>query len=259
MFTLIFYCTTLGYSVVYRDIKQENIGFDVRGDVKVFDFGLSKATSLLIKACDTQTGAIEYGYNLTPRTGSVPYMAPEVMTGRPYDGQCDVYSFAILLWEIFNLRQAFPLMDRHDYTERVIRNGERMSFPIRGGIVPASIKELIKDSWDGKPTQRPLMINVAKRIRHELNHMSDGDDAILRRSIHMNNRSNHSFRIEVQKQRSNDSLLRRSSSSNLLRRSSSSFRETSHGSISLSQSKSKPTNILDLHFDGPSLHNGVEA
>ena len=244
---------------MYRDIKQENIGFDVRGDVKIFDFGLSKATSLSMKSRDENTGTMEYGYNLTPRTGSIPYMAPEVMTGRPYDGQCDVYSFAVLLWEIFNLRQAFALMDRHEYTERVIHNGERLSFPIRSGIVPASMKELIKQAWDGKPTQRPLMNNVAKRIRHELNHMSDGDDAILRRSIHMKNRSNHSFRIEVQKQRSSDSRFRRSSSSNLLRRSSSSFRESSHGSISLSQSKAIPTKALDLHYNGPSLHNGYEA
>jgi hypothetical protein len=246
-------------SVVYRDIKQENIGFDIRGDVKVFDFGLSRAISTSIKARDAKTGAAEYGYNLTPRTGSIPYMAPEVMAGRPYDGQCDVFSFAILLWEIFNLRPAFPYMDRYEYIERVVHNGERLSFPIRSGIVPASMKELIKDSWDGTPTQRPVMSNVANRIRNELNHMSDGDDAILRRSIHMNNRSNHSFRIDVLKQRSSDSLLRRSSSSNLLRRSASSFRESTHGSMSLSQSKAKSSNTLDLHFNGPSLHNGYEA
>jgi serine/threonine protein kinase len=244
---------------VYRDIKQENIGFDVRGDVKVFDFGLSRVVSESMKARDAKTGEIEYGYNLTPRTGSVPYMAPEIMLGRPYDGQCDVFSFAILLWEIFNLRPAFQYMDRHEYTERVVRNGERLSFPIRSSIVPASIKELIKDSWDRKPTHRPVMAKVAKRIRNELNLMSDGDDAILRRSIHMNNRSNHSFRIEVLKQRSNDTLIRRSSSSNLLRRSSSSFRDTNHGSIALSQSKARSSSRLDLHYSGPSMRNGIES
>lgn len=55
--------------LVYRDVKQENIGFDVRGDVKVFDFGLCKGLSPALRAKDKKTGAPVYGYNLTPRTG----------------------------------------------------------------------------------------------------------------------------------------------------------------------------------------------
>ena len=54
--------------LVYRDIKPENIGFDMRGDVKVFDFGLCKNLSPQLKA----KGG--YGYRLTGRAGSLPYM-----------------------------------------------------------------------------------------------------------------------------------------------------------------------------------------
>src|SRR3569832_993798 len=83
--------------LVYRDIRRENIGFDVRGDVKVFDIGLSKSLSPSLKAKDAK-GSPVYGYNLTARTGSIPYMAPEVVECQPYDQKCDVFSFAILLW-----------------------------------------------------------------------------------------------------------------------------------------------------------------
>jgi serine/threonine protein kinase len=232
---------------VYRDIKQENVGFDIRGDAKVFDFGLSKGLSSSLKAHDEKTGATTYGYNLTPRTGSIPYMAPEVFIGAPYDGQCDVYSFSILLWEIFTLRPAFKHMDRHEYMERVVKNGERLLFPI--GTIPLRITELIKDSWVFKPSQRPTMLNVSKRLREELNAMSDGDDTILRRSIHMNNRSNHSFRIEMQRHRSTNELLRRASSS---------VRDTDHGTAtSLCTSISAVSK--DLHYNGPSLRHGVEC
>jgi serine/threonine protein kinase len=55
--------------LVYRDIKQQNIGFDVRGDVKVFDFGLCRGLSESIRAKDDSTGKPIYGYHLTPRTG----------------------------------------------------------------------------------------------------------------------------------------------------------------------------------------------
>lgn len=73
--------------LIYRDTKKENIAFDVRGDVKIFDFGLSKSFSPAQKARDS-LGRAQYGYNLTPRTGSVPFMAPEVADCHPYDEKC---------------------------------------------------------------------------------------------------------------------------------------------------------------------------
>ena len=55
-------------------------GFDIRGDVKVFDFGLCKSLSSKLKARDGG-----YGYRLTGRAGSLPYMAPEVVRMETYD------------------------------------------------------------------------------------------------------------------------------------------------------------------------------
>jgi serine/threonine protein kinase len=55
--------------ILYRDIKPENIGFDVRDDIKLFDFGLSKELKDDMK---TENGL----YNLTADTGSPRYMAP---------------------------------------------------------------------------------------------------------------------------------------------------------------------------------------
>jgi serine/threonine protein kinase len=81
-------CTVI--RLVYRDIKLENFGFDIRGDIKVFDFGLCKSLSDNLIARDDKGRAI-HGYNLTPRTGSLPYMAPEVAVGMPYDTKCDVF------------------------------------------------------------------------------------------------------------------------------------------------------------------------
>ena len=52
---------------MYRDIKPDNIGFDVRGDVKIFDLGLAKELG-----CSKNNG--DGTYNLTGDTGSPRYV-----------------------------------------------------------------------------------------------------------------------------------------------------------------------------------------
>jgi serine/threonine protein kinase len=56
-------------SVIYRDLKPDNVGFDVRGDVKIFDFGLAKEL-------DPNKRLDDGTYKLTSDTGSLRYMAP---------------------------------------------------------------------------------------------------------------------------------------------------------------------------------------
>lgn len=87
-------------NILYRDTKPENAGFDVRGDIKIFDFGFSKELSKdLFDKTSRQ-------YNLTKRTGSQPYLAPENFTGKPYGKPSDVFSFGILLWEMLHSKFA---------------------------------------------------------------------------------------------------------------------------------------------------------
>lgn len=176
--------------LVYRDIKQENIGFDIRGDVKVFDFGLCKSLSPALKAKDTG-GREVYGYLLTPRTGSVPYMAPEVADCRAYDCQCDVFSFAILLWEVLALKAAYKGYSRREFLERVVRKQER---PQLNRNWPPLTRLMIREAWDHDPEKRPDMKRVAVMIRGDLNEMS-ADASVRDRTAHMRERSAHSFRL----------------------------------------------------------------
>jgi len=63
--------------IIYRDLKPENVGFDIRGDIKIFDFGLAKELTDDLKNDDGT-------YKLTEMTGSPRYMAPEVANAEPY-------------------------------------------------------------------------------------------------------------------------------------------------------------------------------
>ena len=73
--------------------KPENIGFDIRDDLKVFDFGLCSE----LRRKDLVIGSDPATYKLTEECGTFRYMAPEVEMGLPYNQTADVYSFAILV------------------------------------------------------------------------------------------------------------------------------------------------------------------
>ncbi|KAL7503691.1 hypothetical protein ACHAXN_001445 [Cyclotella atomus] len=75
-------------NIIYRDTKPQNVGFDVRGDLKLFDFGLAK----LLPSNDNYQDTYKLSMAGTPR-----FMAPEVLCekSKGYNLKADVYSFMI--------------------------------------------------------------------------------------------------------------------------------------------------------------------
>jgi len=184
--------------LLYRDIKPENVGFDIRGDVKIFDFGLAKS---LEKHLKSDKG---YGYNLTGFTGSIPYMAPEIALRQPYDKECDVFSFSMLLWEIVSFEFMYPDYTIRDYYVKVCKNNERPPIPTgrRNSGWPAILKSIVEEGWDPNPQKRPSMKRVGQLIRGLLTDLSydsvggGGDDSIVNRTQHMMNKSRRSLHGE---------------------------------------------------------------
>jgi serine/threonine protein kinase len=72
---------------------------------QLFDFGFVK--ELTKKLYDKDSGQ----YKLTPHTGSMPYMSPEVLTGKPYGKPSDVFSFGVLLWEMLHFKYAVSIKE----------------------------------------------------------------------------------------------------------------------------------------------------
>lgn len=146
--------------------------------MKIFDFGLCKTL-------DPREKVHGNFYKLTAKTGSIPYMAPEVVMGKPYNQYADVFSFGILLWEILTLKWAFNGYSPQEYFIRVAKNNERLAVPRNA---PPMIRTILPEAWDKDPKCRPSMKRMGALIRGELEDIT-ADAAILNRTQHMMNQS----------------------------------------------------------------------
>jgi serine/threonine protein kinase len=83
--------------------------------------------------------------------GNLPYIAPEVITGKETTKASDIYSIGILMWEISSGQP--PFINQHNYDLAIkIINGMRPKV-IPG--TPLEYKELMEQCWDADPTKRP--------------------------------------------------------------------------------------------------------
>ncbi|KAJ7953857.1 putative Protein kinase [Quillaja saponaria] len=140
--------------IIHRDLKPRNVLIvnSSADHLKVGDFGLSK----LIKVQNSHDV-----YKMTGETGSYRYMAPEVFKHRRYDKKVDVFSFAMILYEM--LEGDSPLSGYEPYeAAKYVAEGHRPLFRSKG-FTP-DLRDLTEQCWAADMNQRPSFLEILKRL-----------------------------------------------------------------------------------------------
>ncbi|KAK5581524.1 hypothetical protein RB653_001559 [Dictyostelium firmibasis] len=125
--------------IVHRDLTSSNILLNGSYTVaKINDFGLSK---------EMKPGPSE----MTAAMGSLAWMAPECFKAENYTEKVDVYSFAIILWELLTCRDPYNGME--PLRMAFLASVEDYRLPLAG--FPAYWAELISRCWNPIPSLRP--------------------------------------------------------------------------------------------------------
>ncbi|KAL8719469.1 MAG: hypothetical protein Q9225_003519, partial [Loekoesia sp. 1 TL-2023] len=122
--------------VVYRDLKPENCLLDADGHLLLTDFGLSKV-------------AVDGDYRCRSMTGTLEYMAPEVIQQQSYGPEVDWWSFAVLGFEMLVGNSPFHANNDAKIQEKIVKSKLVLPF-----FMSADAKDLLTRLLRKKPKER---------------------------------------------------------------------------------------------------------
>jgi hypothetical protein len=153
-----------GRGVVHRDIKPSNLFLCGDGRIKILDFGLAAVRPGL--ETEAQTESLEAPLTLEGKVlGTVGYMAPEQVRGRPADHRSDIFSFGCVLYEMVTGQRAFQRETAADTLSAILSHDPPPLSESRRDL-PSALQELVDGCLAKRPEDRfPSMEEVLRSMQ----------------------------------------------------------------------------------------------
>jgi len=135
-------------SIIHRDVKSSNMLVAADWKVKIADFGFSR-----VKA-DNQT---------MTQCGTVAWTAPEIFDGSHYTEKADVFSYAVILWELVFRKKPWEGIHSMKVIQ-MVGSGKRLALTNVPSDTPSDILELMKLCWSHEPAQRPSFPQIIEQF-----------------------------------------------------------------------------------------------
>ncbi|XP_061485801.1 fibroblast growth factor receptor 3 isoform X5 [Rhineura floridana] len=135
---------------IHRDLAARNVLVTEDSVMKIADFGLAR-----------DVHNIDYYKKTTNGRLPVKWMAPEALFDRVYTHQSDVWSFGVLLWEIFTLGGSpYPGIPVEELF-KLLKEGHRMDKPAN---CTHDLYVIMRECWHAVPSQRPTFKQLVEDL-----------------------------------------------------------------------------------------------
>ncbi|VDN03312.1 unnamed protein product [Thelazia callipaeda] len=134
---------------IHRDIAARNCLLSDKLDIKISDFGMSD----------------ERRFIHDEKLEKVPmkWLAPETMQQRIFSSKSDVWSFGVLVWEVYaDGREPYPGLSNIQTRAKIVVQNYRMEMP---KTTPSSISRLVYRCWKTEPNERPSFADIHEELK----------------------------------------------------------------------------------------------
>ena len=138
--------------IVHRDLKPENLFITNDGRAKILDFGLAKLTrpeADISGDAPTQQIATDAGTVM----GTVGYMAPEQVRGKPADSRSDIFAFGAILYEMLSGKRAFHGDSPVDTMSAILKEEPPDLAETNRNVSPA-LERIVRHCLEKNPAER---------------------------------------------------------------------------------------------------------